>query len=704
MKKKVMKSLILITICCLIPIIMASGQEQQAQKLLSAAVYQEEIDGDLNKAIEKYQTVIKSYPGDRKVVAEAYYRMGMCFEKLGRQDAMNAYREVISNYADQKDIVVKAMERLAQLEQPVTIAEEPEGLKIRQIWRSPLLEDLGTVSYDGRYRSYVDWGVGDVAVQDLITGEKRKLTDKASLGDTTSFAESTTISKNGKLIASSWWKPHNTNDLVLVDVDNPKMNVIYSKDGEEVYPVTWLSDNELIAIRYIPDSGINQIVLFNITDKTFKVQKTLGKRSYPNIVCSPDGKYIAYDFANEPDENTDINLLTVNGDSDIPFITHPSNDRVFGWVPERNEFLFLSDRWGTWDLWAVKLENNKPIGLPKRIYTDIGDVTPVGLTQNGKCYFGFIRRNFSTNISPFNPEKGMIELGSGHSLKGSNFALLWSPNKKYLAYMNLNNERENGICLIIRDLETGKEQDPSKNMLIPWEMEWSPDGNAILVVGWETNKERSKEYNGGVFTVNVKTGQVDKIFLLTDYEFNIPDDDMYPLSGIEWSPDSKSFYYLFFKDRLVKHDLVTGEDKILFKNNDFTPHVLDLSPDGKSFLFGLKYPGDEKSRLFTMPAEGGKEKELCSAQEAKNIYSAFWSPDGKYVYFTELQDEGTNLWRIPVSGGKPEKTWSSEGRVELFDIAPDGKQVAFSLRERVSELRVIDNLAEELERLDKIGK
>ncbi len=700
-----MKSIILIIICCLVPMIVASGQEQQAQKLLSEAVYQEEVDGNLNEAVRKYQMIIKSYPGERNVVAEAYFRMGMCYEKMGKQDAMKAYKEVISNYSDQKDIVVKARTRLAQLEQPVIKTEEPEGLKIRQIWRSPLMEDLGTVSYDGRFRSYVDWGVGDVAIQDLKTGEKKKLTDKASLGDTTYFALSTAISKNGKLIASSWWKPHNTTDLVLVDVDNPTMDVIYSKNGEVVYPVTWLSDNELIAIRSIADSGINQIILINTREKTFKIQKKLEKLNNINIVCSTDEKYIAYDAVNEADDNTDINLLTVNGDSDIPLITHPANDKVFGWVPGRNEFLFLSDRWGTWDLWSIPIKDGKLTGLPKRIYADIGDVSPVGLTQNGKCYFGFVRRNFSTNITPFNSEKGVIEMGSGSSLKGSNFAMTWSPDGKYLAYINLSNERKGSISLVVRNLKTGEDQDPSNNILAPWEVKWSPDGNSILVVGWENNKDRSKGYKGGVFTVNVKTGQVDKVFLLTDYEYNTPDDDMYPLSGIEWSLDSKSFYYLFFKDRLVKHDLETGKDKILCRHDDFTPHVLFLSPDGKNLLFGLKYPGDEKSSLVTMPAEGGKEKVLCTAQDANRIYSAFWSPDGKYVYFTEiLEGIKTNLWRIPATGGIPEKTWSSDNRVDLFDFAPDGKQVAFSLRERVSELRVIDNLAEELDKLDKTGK
>jgi Tol biopolymer transport system component len=689
------------------PRILSSGQEQQAQKLLSKAVYQEEINGDLNEAVKTYQTIINSYPGDRKVVAEAYFHMGMCYEKLGKQDAMKAYREVISNYADQKEFEAKARERLAQLEQPGKIAEETEGLKIRQIWIMPYLDDLGTVSYDGRYRSYIDWGVGDVAVQDLITGEKKKLTNKASVGDDTEyFALGTAISKNGKLIASSWFKPYNTTDLAFVDVDNPAMNVIYSNKGEEVYPATWLSDKELIATRYFPETNISQIVSFKIPDTTPKILKSFEKRQNLQLVCSPDEKYIAYNVAIDTDNgNSDINLLSAEGDKDIPLIRHPANDKVLGWVPGRKEFLFVSDRSGTWDLWAIKLDNEKTTGLPKRIFADIGDVSPVGITQNGKCYFGFVRRNFSSYIAPFNPERGSIELGTGKSIKGSNFGLTWSPDGQYLAFIDLTNERKGNIGLVVRNLKTGKEEDPSKKKLIPWELKWSPDGHSILVIGWEAGEDRSKGYTGGAFTINIKTGKTDKIFLLSDYNYSIPEDDRYPLSGIEWSTDSKSFYYLFFKDRLVKHDLETGEDKILYENDAFIPNVLDLSPDGKSLLFGLKDHNDHKSHLYTIPADGGKEKAICTAQESNNIKWVKYSPDGKYIYFVEFSESTkSNLWRIPAEGGNPEKVWSSKGRVEIYDIHPDGNQVVFSLRERVSELRVIDNLVEELERLDKIGE
>src|SRR4030065_1868760 len=140
-----------------------------------------------------------------------------------------------------------------------------------------------------------------------------------------------------------------------------------------------------------------------ISDGTIRELKTFEPRKWPRLSSSSDEKYIAYDFANETDGGKfDINLLTMKGGSEISLVKHPANDKVLGWVPGRKEFLFVSDRSGTWDLWAIKLDDGKPTGLPERIYADIGDVSPVGFTQNGKCYFGFVRRNFNSYIAPFN--------------------------------------------------------------------------------------------------------------------------------------------------------------------------------------------------------------------------------------------------------------------------------------------------------------
>jgi Tol biopolymer transport system component len=588
------------------------------------------------------------------------------------------------------------LDKLAQKNEKENV-KEPEGIKIRQIWKEPYTDYLGSVSSDGRLRAYVYWGNGDVAVQNLITGENQILTHTADLGDSIGFAQEPVISKNGKQIAYSWWKPNHTYDLLLIDVDNPNPRLLYKEEGVEVYPAMWLSDKVLILNNYNTKTQTAQITSFNISDHSLRSLITFERNKWPQLSCSPDGRYIAYDFANETDNgNFDINILPVDGSNEISVVKHPANDRVLGWVPGKKDFLFISDRSGSWDLWSIPLGDGKLLGQPKRIYTDIGEMKPMGFTQNGDCFVGFSRQNFNTYIAPFNAETGELKEASGKSIIGSNYWVKWSPDGQYLGYTK---ERQ----LTVQDLKTGSERKLADNMLLSMSPCWSPDGNSILIVGLEKSKYQTKGYKGGIYMVNVKTGQTTEIILVSDYKYTVPDDDSPVISDIEWSSDGKSIFFLFFKDWLIKHDLETGEDKILYKHSFFERGVLKLSPDGKSLLLGLRYPGEEKSRFLTIPAEGGEEKALCTAQEEKVFTRALWSPDGKYIYFTENREK-PNLWRVPAEGGKPQKVWHSENMVEIFSFHPDGNQIAYAIRERTTEVRVIENLVQELEKLDKTPK
>ena len=54
---------------------------KSASILLQEALYAEEIDGDLNKAIKIYEQIIKDKSAQRTQVAQALYRQGMCYLK-----------------------------------------------------------------------------------------------------------------------------------------------------------------------------------------------------------------------------------------------------------------------------------------------------------------------------------------------------------------------------------------------------------------------------------------------------------------------------------------------------------------------------------------------------------------------------------------------------------------------------------------------
>jgi len=103
-----------------------------------------------------------------------------------------------------------------------------------------------------------------------------------------------------------------------------------------------------------------------------------------------------------------------------------------------------------------------------------------------------------------------------------------------------------------------------------------------------------------------------------------------------------------------------------------------------------------------MPLEGGETKKLCTSQEADDFYEVFWSPNGKYIYFTE-RVEGTKIWRIPAEGGNPQNLWQSPKRIEMLSINPNGDQMSYSHRERTTEVRVIENLVQELEKIYDIA-
>jgi Tol biopolymer transport system component len=347
-------------------------------------------------------------------------------------------------------------------------AEEPEGIRIRQIWKQPYLDFLGSVSADGRLLSYVHWGEGDVAVRNLFTGEDQVLTHEADLDDSPQhFAQSPKISKNGRQIAYFWWNPYHTFDLQLIDVNNQSSHLIYKEEGVEVYPATWLSDHELITIRQNRNTENTAISSFNVSNGTYRDLKKFEGRTWAQIATSPDEKFIAYDFEDKKsDGNFDINLLPVDGGDEIVLVSHPANDKVLGWDPTKDVFLFISDRSGDWDLWALPVHEGNPGGPAKRLYTGIGEVEPMGFRENGDCYFGFSRRNFDASLAPFNSGTGEIQEESGISLEGSNFWLTWSPDGQYLTYVKEDSNSNTPWQLTIKDVKTGEERGLGNNLLV----------------------------------------------------------------------------------------------------------------------------------------------------------------------------------------------------------------------------------------------
>ncbi len=143
-------------------------------ELLEKAIFTEETVGDLDAAIEMYREILERAEADRSYVAQAQFRLGMCYVKQGKTDeAAETLRQLVADFPQQDELVEKARARLAELGHALP---EP-GVVIRQIWDGAG-DFVGPPSPDGRYTTFTDWSTGNLMLHDFTTGQDRNLTDK----------------------------------------------------------------------------------------------------------------------------------------------------------------------------------------------------------------------------------------------------------------------------------------------------------------------------------------------------------------------------------------------------------------------------------------------------------------------------------------------------------------------------------------------
>jgi Tol biopolymer transport system component len=124
-------------------------------------------------------------------------------------------------------------------------------------------------------------------------------------------------------------------------------------------------------------------------------------------------------------------------------------------------------------------------------------------------------------------------------------------------------------------------------------------------------------------------------------------------------------------------------------------------------LFDVQVNNNE-THLKSIPVTGGEVRIISKFNKGYTPLlhkKLALSPDGKYIYFSITGTEnGSALWRISAETGSTEKIWESKNRITGINIHPDGNQMAISVLDYGLEIRVMENLVQELEKLDKMPK
>ncbi len=90
-------------------------QAQNSQQLFQKGLIQEEGEGDLTKAIEIYNSLVNDINVDRSLRAKALLHVGICYEKLGNQNARRTYQKLISEYSDQEAIAAVGLGKVKRI-------------------------------------------------------------------------------------------------------------------------------------------------------------------------------------------------------------------------------------------------------------------------------------------------------------------------------------------------------------------------------------------------------------------------------------------------------------------------------------------------------------------------------------------------------------------------------------------------------------
>lgn len=114
-------------------------------------------------------------------------------------------------------------------------------------------------------------------------------------------------------------------------------------------------------------------------------------------------------------------------------------------------------------------------------------------------------------------------------------------------------------------------------------------------------------------------------------------------------------------------------DTLRFETSEGTWMALDVSPDGRTIVFGLL--GD----LYTLPITGGRAKRLTSGMAWD--HQPRWSPDGRKIAFTSDRSGTENVWMMDADGANARPVTREANRFTNSPAwSPDGRWIVVRRR------------------------
>jgi Tol biopolymer transport system component len=723
----------------------AAQSDGQAEMMLREAMHAELSDGDLQRAIELYRTIVERHGDARPVAAQALLRMGMSYEKLGMREAQAVYQELLSDYGDQAEPAARARDRLTTLSPDVTTDEEGliarRLLQVRIDWIRP-----GAVSPDGREIAFIQWdnlipgsgnsgdlGVARVGSDDVrIVGRTSPFDGLGSGTDT--YVVGAAWSRDGeRLVYSEWAETWDHHVLHVVNADGSGHRVVSDNlQNVEIHPYAFSSDGRWIVALVRGWDDVFRIATFSLENGSVTVLKTLrtGLSGHEDMTLSlsPDDRFVAYAYSPSSRDEPDVRVLAVDGSGETVIAPNASTDLNPLWTPDGSRLVFLSDRSGSADLWAVEMSEGRARDEAFVVRPHVGPIVPLGFTADGALTY---RAEVSdSNLRIVSLEPGMALVGHGEQLTGRfvgyNSRAAWSPDGARLAYLSTRPGPglDTRNYLVVKSLPDGGERDIELTMALNRDTRpaWSEDGDAVFLQAFEVERtETGATRHRAGYRIDVESGEVRREPYIRDWAgfwrtnqarfvserqsnrlrslgvrisgqrdisaYTRDDEPLRPgesllwvRTGIRWVRAIGCEAASSFPSALCLEDDVI---RVLYEQVVDAPQQAmrgwELSPDGSRLAYLLPDPEGVWNVWVRSVTMEGEPTLLHSHSDVPGCGCVIrWTPDGRHlIYGFDAQanaveaDDLANVYRIDVDGGEPEALDWPITRAQLGDLAFD---------------------------------
>jgi Tol biopolymer transport system component len=579
-----------------------------------------------------------------------------------------------------KGLAILCAAALSMAARPGLCAEARRpAVAARAVWTDPAANHLGQPSADGAHISCVDTATGDLAWYTIRDSRLRRLTHKDPKRNAGEFAYFSAISPDSRQVAYAWFNEEKFYELRVVATDGRSAPRTLFRNAEAgfVQPSAWSPDGRRILTLLFRKDNISQIAMVGAGDGSFEVLKSLSWFYPKRMDLSPDGRWIVYDALEQPGlDRRDILLLAADGAREERLVRHPSNDLYPLWSRDGRAVLFLSDRAGTLDLWAIAVDGGKAAGEPRRLVQGLGRVIPMGLSDRGDYYFAL--RAGGADV--FEAE---IDLASGELVgaprllptryRGVNSAPSFAPDGRRIAFLSVRgseNFGQEGRLVSVRRLDTGEETDLYSRLSHIESFQWSPDGRLLLVSGSD------RRARGGLFIVDASSGRAEPLVIDESASFR-------GLEGV-WDAGGKAVFYL--AGNQVRHRQIdSGHEETVYRHESALRFPA-LSPDGGRLAFAAAGGG-----VFLLELAGGAVRRV-EAPERGYLGALGWAPDGRHLLMTIGEEDSQTVWAVAVSTGAARRLALPKDARGTISFHPGGKRIAFSAGRPKIEIWVIEQV------------